>query len=127
MFARFTTNQVVKVIDLNNETITYETHNEIGIRQTPTLKKSAILKVADTIEELCDVLIVKTKDYRGFKGKIELADLRNACGTKESLHKYLISQMKRNDLFDFAFLGIETQKGLIYVAKMNDKGELELL
>ena len=86
-----------------------------------------IIAQADTIEELCDVLIIKTKEYRGFKGEIKTVDLRIFIGTKEDLHNYLVSQMKREDLFEFAFLGIETDKGLIYVAKINTNGELELL
>ena len=103
------------------------TEKRIYVKNHGKLNKKCCLKQANSIEELCDVLIIKTKDYRGFKGKLELVDLRIASGSSVDLHDYLISQMKPNDLFDFAYLGIETDKGLIYVAKMNEKGELELL
>ena len=90
------------------------------------IMKEDILKIAGTIEELCDVIIFKTNDYRDVKGQLKLVDLRIAVGTKEDSRNYLVNQM-RSELFEFAYLGIETDKGLIYIAKMNEKGELELL
>lgn len=63
-------------------------------------------KQVDTIEELCDEFVVVGGDYREqFK---KLPDT-----------KYL-------NLFN-TYGAIWTDKGLIYVAKMNDEGELELL
>jgi hypothetical protein len=56
-----------------------------------------IIKQADTIEELCDVIVCNA-DYKG----------------------------KAEDLYFNIYGAIWTEKGLIYVAKMNDKGELEL-
>lgn len=85
-----------------------------------------IIKQADTIEELCDVLVVKTKDYGISKGKIQVVDLRN-IDDKSSLHNYIIRQMTNNGMFEFVYLGIETSEGIIYIAKMNEEGELELL
>ena len=66
------------------------------------LKRENILKQADTIEELCDefVVIVDGKHY--------------------------IRVPASNPNFQ-TYGAIWTDKGLIYIAKMNDKGELELL
>ena len=74
--------------------------------ETPTLK------VADTIEELCDEFVIKVNDngyclcpYEKALSLIEEAQQRNAI----------------------IYGAIWTDKGLIYVAKMNNNGELELL
>ena len=77
-----------------------------------------IIKQADTIEELCDEFVVFDKEqpngkllyYKGF----------------ENLKKEFIDFEK--DKEKVVVCGaIWTDKGLIYVAKMNDKGELELI
>lgn len=69
-------------------------------------------KVADTIGELCDLVIV-------FEGEklLTIIDLENVHWKhiKETANRYKI------------YGSIITDKGLIYVAKMNEKGELELL
>ena len=91
--------------------------------ETPTLK------IADTIEELCDEFVLvsgSNGDCNPFIVKIKTTRV----GTKEVVfsdnsghhslrHHYL--------QFDNIYGAIWTDKGLIYVAKMNDKGELELL
>lgn len=76
-----------------------------------------VLKQADTIEELCDCYVVWLKNreipiiekprkgYRFYPSYFELGD----CS------------------FDKGYGAIWTEWGLKYVAKMNDKGELELL
>ena len=66
------------------------------------LEKENVLVQADTIEELCDefVVIVDGKHY--------------------------IRVPASNPNFQ-TYGAIWTDKGLIYIAKMNDKGELELL
>lgn len=74
-----------------------------------------ILKQADTIEELCDEFVWIRKN--------------NVLGILPSLdnRKYDIKTAKKHlDKFEI-YGAIWTDKGLIYVAKMNDKGELELL
>ena len=66
---------------------------------------------ADTIEELCDEFVYNDKTfkcvlYKDFNVVKQLCSLRN----------------------EYSVYGaIWTNKGLIYVAKMNDKGELEFL
>jgi len=66
--------------------------------------KNDLVKVADTIEELCDEFVVEDRD--------EFAIFHNLKLAKQT--KGII------------YGAIWTDKGLIYVAKMNDKGELEL-
>ena len=66
-----------------------------------------IVKQAEKIEELCDVFVRVSK----------------------SNHDFLVSNDMPTKKFsdDEIYGAIWTDKGLIYVAKMNDKGELELL
>ena len=64
-----------------------------------------IINEADTIEELCDEFVFEETYPSGLKRHIITEDV--AVGTQ--------------------FGAIWTDKGLIYVAKMNDKGELDLL
>lgn len=70
--------------------------------------KKDIVKQADTIEELCD----------------EFVDVNSLCCS-------LLNEKEKQDIKRFAksnlYGAIWTSKGLIYVAKMNDKGEFELL
>lgn len=65
-----------------------------------------IMKESDSIEELCDEFVV-------FNGKSFVCLL-----SKKPSEKY-----KGHEIY----AAIWTDKGLIYVAKMNEKGELELL
>lgn len=87
------------------------------------IMKYAITKQANTIEELCDEFVV--------------------CETNTSKnitynHNYQIGMLEEymNKVFPFKptyitlnFIrgAVWTEKGLIYVAKMNEKGEFELL
>ena len=76
------------------------------------IQEKDIIKQADTIEELCDKFV-------------------RVCqpNTKNEWHFVLDSKESQffigNKHIDYG--AIWTNKGLIYVAKMNDKGELELL
>ena len=68
---------------------------------------------ADTIEELCDYVF-----FKDWEGKLQIQKMFG--GNKQIKHL----------LFNGATeikLAILTDKGLIYVAEINDKGELELL
>lgn len=85
-----------------------------------------IEKVADTIEELCD----------GFYLEIESdCYTNNVIGISKNIF-FKFKPFVRNYLYwkqndeatkvnGYGF--IKTDKGLIYVAKLNDKGELELI
>ena len=94
-------------------------HNLTGWNKP--LTKEDIVKITDTIEELCDEFVV---DHPLFAN--------NCKNLYHSFEKAKNGIKKRSgdahDLFNFSIYGaIWTDKGLIYVAKMNDKGELELL
>ncbi|MCR4661657.1 MAG: hypothetical protein K5765_06650 [Clostridia bacterium] len=68
-------------------------------------------KIADTIEELCDEFVYLMKSRK------------HICKNKHTDILYCFDEDK-----PLAYYGaIWTDKGLIYVAKMNEKGELELL
>ena len=88
------------------------------------------VKVADTIEELCDEFIQLLPKYKG----------NDVVGYEHEKWEYSIKDKKfYNDIGeyvyveDFVIMGWEVygaiwmNKGLIYVAKMNQKGDLELL
>ena len=71
-----------------------------------------IIKQADTIKELCDGIIV---EENGNENNWFIMSIEEFKREKEHLANWTYN----------AF--IKTYKGLIYVAKMNEKGELELL
>ena len=82
-----------------------------------------ILNQADTIEELCDEFVwAKHLDDLVFRNLYKKIDIQNKVliGDDNKLH-----YQPRNELEIYG--AIWTDKGLIYVAKMNGKGELELL
>ena len=76
-----------------------------------------ICTIADTIEELCDGLIVEDKDNTNNWFVMDISEYQSKDNEDK---KYMV------DRWNF-YAFIKTDKGLIYVAKMNDKGELELL
>ena len=73
-------------------------------------KTESLLK-ADTIEQLCDEFVLVDK----MTGKHCLDDINDYYYLKEEVDEYEV------------FGAIWTDKGLIYVAKMNDDGVLELI
>ena len=80
-----------------------------------------VLKQADTIEEVCDMFVVWLEG-RNMPIEMPLSEKEQyekmkevvLLGTKEKLNIWLK-------------LAIWTDQGLIYVEKMNEKGELELI
>ena len=75
------------------------------------VNEKQVIKQADTIEELCDRFVVmdkETKEVVNIVTFLAYAKLWSSC-------KY--------DIYG----AIWTDKGLIYVAKINDKGDLELI
>lgn len=82
------------------------------------IDKKDIIAKADTIEELCDCFIAVDKNG-------------NLCGNpmiaKGHCFKSFCNYYKANGIDVDCYLAILTDKGLIFVAKMNEKGELELL
>ena len=81
---------------------------------TNNIGKWAVSNQADTIEELCDEIVVELLA----EGKHYL--YRNGTNVKTAKLAY-------SDYANNIYGAIWTDKGLIYVAKMNEKGELELL
>lgn len=79
--------------------------------------KESIIKQANTIEELCDVFIKKSKENDYFQ-----------VGTDSNIifDKKFENYKKRFNNYDY-YGAIWTDKGLQFVARMNSKGELELL
>lgn len=87
--------------------------------------KDEILAEADTIEELCDGFYIDFVNYKGFdKDKIgepyTFEEFRDCFITYREYEGKGYTHCE-----GYAF--IKTSKGLIYVAKMNENGELCLL
>ena len=90
----------------------WEKLNEITKLSIDTCEET--IKEADTIEELCDRFII----VRNGEG----ADFWKDFDAMKNYSAYI----NLND-YDAVYGAIWTNKGLIFVAKMNDKGELELI
>lgn len=93
-----------------------ETHFSCqDVKHTRIFNEWHILKQADTIEELCDLFVV---EYQTKKKKI-------FTSYDEAHWEYIQLPV---DMGGFSlYCAIWTEKGLIYVAKMNPKWEFELL
>ena len=92
-------------------------HYSINIQQ--------VIKSADTIEELCDEFVILGQHCR-ITGYGIMTIYNNYVSA--IVKKFGKAKQSYNRNKGFALYGaIWTNKGLIYVAKMNDKGELELL
>lgn len=76
--------------------------------------KESIVKEADTIEDLCDEIVYENYFYHQ---------------DKPALYPdgWDIKDVAKREPNAIIYGAIWTNKGLIYVAKMNEKGELELL
>lgn len=85
------------------------------------LEEHVIVKQADTIEELCDEFVVVYKNNR--INQFKANEMGNETQTTNEFVKN--NYLRFNN--QLVYGAIWTNKGLIYVAKMNDEGELELL
>lgn len=81
-----------------------------------------ILNQADTIKELCDEFVVEA-DELGINKHYSHSIDETLKDAKQSAKIYKENYNKKQIIYG----AIWTNKGLIYVAKMNEKGELELL
>ena len=99
----------------NHNLMRFKSKNWLNGHKQITIKVDNIIAQADTIEELCDEFVFIDEF---FKREHRLAySLENA-----------LARCKYHDVDITTLRGaIWTNKGLIYVAKMNEKGELELL
>ena len=87
-------------------------------------KREQDYKIADTIEELCDEFVIIRKDDNTF------ALAKYYPDDKTFYVKTADEEVSLNEclMYEYEIYGaIWTDKGLIYVAKMNEKGELELI
>ena len=81
-------------------------------------------KTADTIEELCDEFVLINSKIWVLGGYNQFESKKDAeWDYKNAIRLWKISKIPNKALYG----AIWTDKGLIYVAKMNSKGELELL
>ena len=87
----------------------------LSVYDAPSSLYNNILKQADTIEELCDEIVIVENGSHSIPAYIE-----------EAINRFMEDCEFGNNNIQI-FDAIWTDKGLIYVAKMNDKGELELL
>lgn len=85
-----------------------------GGRSMDCIYESEIIKVADTIEELCDEFVIDDK-------RNNVHYIMDYYDVMEEL------QEGRFHSTDEIYGAIWTDKGLIYVAKMNSEGKLVLL
>lgn len=79
--------------------------------------RDGLIKVADTIEELCDEFVWENR-------------LLGKCNVDFESKTTYVSKCGFVPFADWEYKiygAIWTEKGLIYVAKMNSKGDLELL
>ena len=104
-----------KILLVRNEDKSWYYVWDIRKKAYIVVSKKHIINQADTIEELCDGYVVRRYVM------------------DEPCHWFYITKEKmkadislRNSAYTI-FGAIWTDKGLIYVAKMNEKGELELL
>jgi len=88
------------------------THKELSMGKHRF--KEHIINQANTIEELCDEIVVEL-----------LAERKHYLYRNETNVK--TAKLAYSDYANNIYGAIWTDKGLIYVAKMNEKGELELL
>ena len=80
-----------------------------------------IIKQADTIEELCDEFVLMEED--NYPTLLECFDLKKKTFLRRNEYEFSSILPEKPIIYG----AIWTDKGLIYVAKMNGKGELELL
>lgn len=102
----------------------YATHKRKGETllegyKTAYIKNENIIAQSENLAELCDQIVY---DYRLYQNKI-IWDGRLVEDSFEELDEPITDEMIKDGIYG----AIWTDKGLIYVAKMNDKGELELL
>lgn len=85
-------------------------------------------KWGDTIEELCDEFVFVNKIGKFDKTYVISYNMSNHIFTEPTIEEK-IAYIKKYYYDELSLIkgAIYTDKGLIYVAKMNEKGELELI
>lgn len=99
-------NRIEELLEEHKDYIICGFYNDFGEYIKSKMKYNYILKQANTIEELCDCY---------------------SYGTETARDLSVAKSWKNTDKNRNIYGCILTDEGIIYVAKMNDKGELELL
>ena len=110
-----------RVFDKSKETIVFDIlypRGEELISRTIDLKED-VLKQANTIEELCDKFVV----YQPWTDSCYLTAAEECIRSNIQANYYKNLGYENPTVYG----AIWTDRGLIYVAKTNEKGELELL
>ena len=112
-----------------NDGLTYYGENTVDFETSRWLPKSEVIKIADTIEDLCDeFVVVNNSDF--YNGRyIYYQVYPQAYHRGDNYYDFSFEQIRtgRRKIDGTLYGAIWTDKGLIYVAKMNEKGELEVL
>lgn len=105
---------IFEVVGENTKTLIVRAKGNPNHLYNKSRIQTEILQQADTIEELCDEYCLKGSDgTRLVYNRSDFADLK----------KNILSNNGWTEIYG----AIWTPKGLIYVAKMNEDGELVLL
>ena len=125
IFEEITKDGVLKWTAVGTEQNSMEEQRGIRCHFSATLN-SEVIKQADTIEELCDELIWiwNKKEYPHSTAR---QYVRYSFGDLKREMRDQLNYGKNINLDYIIFGAIWTDKGLIYVAKLNKKGELELI
>ena len=84
-----------------------------------------IIKQADSIEELCDEFVIIYKN--GYINQFKANQMANDVQTTNEFVKENYLRFHKEGHIANVYGAIWTDKGLVYVIKMNEKGEFELL
>ena len=129
IFEEINKDGVLKWTAVGTEQNSIEEQRGIRCQFSATLT-SEIINQANTIEELCDGFVVISEEYVEPHYVKELIDT-NALDFENHWRPYGNGKVLNKfcqELIDAVIYGaIWTEWGLKYVAKMNEKGELELL
>ena len=96
--------------------------NHLYVEWTVISEEIDIIKQADTIEELCDEFVMQDNDCK--LSQLMSHETIYMIQTHTNIDDIINDSKMQNYTI---FGAIWTDKGLIYVAKMNEKGDLELL
>lgn len=125
----FRTGEILKVLHEYEDYFECEGTFEKRIGCKAYVKKEIVVKSADTIEELCDEFVDTSELKTSNTGEwlYDEFDNKNKCLVYYAKDERRTIPLNEFDDLSKIYGAIFTDKGLIYVAKMNEKGELELL
>ena len=109
--------------DLSGEMFLVKADNKFG---NDKVFVEDVIAEADTIEELCDEFVMCWLPLEKMKiNERWIPTQYERLGSWQKMRNIIIKEVIKTE--SVLYGAIWTSKGLIYVAKMNDKGELELL